>query len=48
VSIGQRASVGKVGRPGELYRFEGPVAGTRTRELRWDSARSPHATAGRR
>src|SRR5215831_15171261 len=37
--IGQRASAGKVGRPGELYRFVGPVAGTRTRELRWDSPR---------
>jgi 8-oxo-dGTP diphosphatase len=37
VSVGQRASVGKVGRPGELYRFVGPIAGTRTRELRWDS-----------
>jgi len=22
----------------ELYRFVGPVTGTRTRELRWDSA----------
>jgi 8-oxo-dGTP diphosphatase len=40
VPIGQRASGGKVGRPGELYRFVGPVAGTRTRELRWDSART--------
>src|ERR671935_3010776 len=40
VPVGQRASVGKVGRPGELYRFDGPVAGTRTRELRWDSART--------
>jgi 8-oxo-dGTP diphosphatase len=37
VPIGQRASGGKVGRPGELYRFVGPVTGTRTRELRWDS-----------
>src|SRR4051812_1057539 len=37
--VGHRASVGKVGRPGELYRFVGPVAGTRTRELRWDSSR---------
>jgi 8-oxo-dGTP diphosphatase len=39
VQIGHRAS-GKVGRPGELYRFDGPVAGTRTRELRWDSVRA--------
>jgi hypothetical protein len=37
VPVGQRASVGKVGRPGVLYRFVGPVAGTRPRELRWDS-----------
>ena len=40
VPVGQRASVGKVGRPGELYRFDGPVTGTRTRELRWDSGRT--------
>ena len=39
VPVGQRASAGKVGRPGELYRFVGPIAGTRTRELRWDSVR---------
>src|SRR5207302_5940566 len=37
VAVGQRANVGKVGRPGALYRFVGPVTGTRTRELRWDS-----------
>ena len=37
VSIGQRASAGRVGRPGELYRFQGPLAGTRPRELPWDS-----------
>jgi hypothetical protein len=40
VQVGHRASVGKVGRPGELYRFDGPVAGTRTRELPWDSVRA--------
>src|SRR5712692_3109787 len=40
VQVGHRASVGKVGRPGELYRFEGPVTGTRTRELPWDSVRA--------
>jgi 8-oxo-dGTP diphosphatase len=39
VPVGQRASIGKVGRPGELYRFVGPVGGTRTRELPWDSPR---------
>ena len=40
VPVGHRASVGRVGRPGELYRFDGPVAGTRARELRWDPARA--------
>lgn len=39
VPVGQRASSGRVGRPGELYRFVGPVDGTRTRELPWDSSR---------
>jgi 8-oxo-dGTP diphosphatase len=39
VPVGHRASIGKVGRPGELYRFVGPVDGTRTRELPWDSSR---------
>ncbi|MBV9168909.1 MAG: NUDIX hydrolase [Chloroflexi bacterium] len=43
VPVGQRASIKKVGRPGELYRFVGPITGTRTRELRWDSSVSrPH------
>jgi len=45
VPVGQRASVGKVGRPGELYRFVGPITGTRTRELRWDSVRFRAASA---
>jgi 8-oxo-dGTP diphosphatase len=40
VSVGHRASAGKVGRPGEQYRFVGPVAGTRMRELPWDSNRT--------
>src|SRR5438552_4042771 len=35
VQVGHRASVGRVGRPGELYRFDGPVAGTRTPGLPW-------------
>src|SRR5712691_3284865 len=49
VQVGHRASVGKVGRPGELYRFDGPVAGTRTRELPWDSGRArPHNAASRK
>jgi 8-oxo-dGTP diphosphatase len=39
VSVGHRAAVGRVGRPGELYRFVGPVDGTRTRELPWDVTR---------
>src|SRR5215216_4606641 len=46
VPVGKRATDGKVGRPGELYRFVGPVGGTRTRELPWDSPRIvafPHA-----
>src|SRR5919202_5450944 len=42
VPVGHRATSGKVGRPGELFRFDGPVAGTRTRELRWDPARAKH------
>ena len=46
VPVGQRATVGKVGRPGELYRFEGPVTGTRTRELRWDSVRKSASAGG--
>jgi 8-oxo-dGTP diphosphatase len=45
VPVGQRATVGKVGRPGELYRFVGPISGTRTRELRWDSVRFGAASA---
>jgi 8-oxo-dGTP diphosphatase len=44
VPVGLRATAGKVGRPGELYRFEGPVTGTRTRELRWESVRSSKAS----
>ena len=35
VPVGQRAAGGRVGRPGDLYRFEGPVAGTWERELPW-------------
>jgi 8-oxo-dGTP diphosphatase len=42
VPVGHRAANGKVGRPGELFRFHGPVAGTRTRELPWDPARTRH------
>ena len=35
VPLGQRALSGRVGRPGELYRFQGPLAGTWDRELPW-------------
>lgn len=35
-SVGQRSASGQVGRPADLYRFRGPVAGTWERELRWD------------
>jgi ADP-ribose pyrophosphatase YjhB (NUDIX family) len=45
VPVGQRASARRAGRPGELYRFVGPIAGTRTRELRWDSVRFGAASA---
>ena len=33
--VGRRAVSGRVGRPGELYRFDGPLAGTWNRELPW-------------
>lgn len=33
--VGKRASGGRVGRPGDLYSFTGPVMGTWTRELPW-------------
>ncbi len=35
VSVGKRAETGRVGRPGELYRFQGPLGGTWERELPW-------------
>jgi 8-oxo-dGTP diphosphatase len=38
VSTGKRASAGRVGRPGDLYRFTGPVMGTWNRELPWQEA----------
>lgn len=41
VSVGHRAAApGRPGRPGDLYRFEGPLGGTRERELPWDSGRA--------
>jgi 8-oxo-dGTP diphosphatase len=33
--VGRRAAGGRVGRPGDLYRFTGPVMGTWPRELPW-------------
>ncbi|HVD03713.1 MAG TPA: NUDIX domain-containing protein [Candidatus Dormibacteraeota bacterium] len=35
VPVGRRAAGGRVGRPGDLYRFTGPVMGTWPRELPW-------------
>ena len=35
VAVGQRAAAGRVGRPGDLYRFQGPLIGTWERELPW-------------
>ena len=37
VPVGQRAAAGRVGRPGDLYRFRGPLLGTWERELPWDT-----------
>jgi 8-oxo-dGTP diphosphatase len=33
--VGRRAAGGHVGRPGDLYRFQGPLVGTWGRELPW-------------
>jgi 8-oxo-dGTP diphosphatase len=41
--LGQRAQSGRVGRPGELYGFQGPLAGTWERELPWHEGGSRHA-----
>jgi 8-oxo-dGTP diphosphatase len=35
VAVGQRAAAGRVGRPGDLYRFQGALVGTWERELPW-------------
>jgi 8-oxo-dGTP diphosphatase len=43
VPVGQRAQRGRVGRPGELYRFRGQLAGTWDRELPWHEGGSSHA-----
>lgn len=44
VPVGRRAALGRVGRPGDLYRFQGPVAGTWERELPWHNAGGAHAS----
>ncbi len=44
--VGRRAAVGRVGRPGDLHRFQGPLAGTWERELRWDDRSSGAAVSG--
>lgn len=43
--VGERAPTGHVGRPADLYRFSGPVAGTWERELPWDTR--PRLSAAR-
>jgi 8-oxo-dGTP diphosphatase len=45
VPVGRRAASGGVGRPAELYRFEGPLAGTWRRELIWERALAGTTTA---
>lgn len=40
--VGQRAGGGHVGRPADLYRFRGPILGTRGRELPWDAGGTGH------
>ncbi|HUZ88558.1 MAG TPA: NUDIX domain-containing protein [Candidatus Acidoferrales bacterium] len=46
VPVGRRAAAGRVGRPGDLYRFTGPVAGTWERELSWHEPERLAATGG--
>lgn len=41
--LGKRAQSGRVGRPGELYRFQGPLMGTWNRELPWHEGGRIHA-----
>jgi 8-oxo-dGTP diphosphatase len=41
VPVGRRAAHGRPGRPGDLYRFEGPLAGTWARELPWHYPHDP-------
>jgi len=46
VPVGRRAAAGRVGRPGDLYRFTGPVLGTWERELPWHDVESAVAEQG--
>jgi 8-oxo-dGTP diphosphatase len=41
-SVGQRAASGRVGRPGDLYRFQGPLGGVWERELPWHERGGVH------
>jgi 8-oxo-dGTP diphosphatase len=41
---GKRATSGRVGRPGELYRFQGPLMGTWSRELPWHEGGPDHGS----
>jgi len=43
VPVGRRAAGGRVGRPGDLYRFTGPVMGTWERELPWHDTEALNA-----
>jgi 8-oxo-dGTP diphosphatase len=44
--VGQRrAEAGRVGRPGELYAFNGPLAGTWERELPWHERSTPDGSS---
>jgi 8-oxo-dGTP diphosphatase len=43
VPVGQRAEVGRVGRPADLYKFAGTLAGTWERELPWHERHKPYA-----
>lgn len=44
VSVGRRATAGRVGRPGDLYRFQGPLLGTWDRELPWHGINQTYAS----
>ena len=44
VQTGGRAPAEGPGRPGELYRFSGPLSGTWRRELRWQGGQSGSRT----